>query len=485
MKLPGLQRYLAQNLDQKVIVPDEFTGLVGGSVTDAAPFKDNRLTFGDAYGLCVQALGLAQLRTNLLPTEITTSRLIKAKKPWTVAAAALLMLGLMGSYAAYFSAWKSADVTEPQMQQAMSQASNVVSQATNFEGEHSTLVSKFDELLGYRRNLLSNVDGRLLWLELMKAIDAALPKSQLDKPLDELTATDVSNMNELHIERLECEYMPNVGVWYAGAERVYKESIGLVVDDKPATVITDPVTGEAIASDAVADATAAEAADGAEPEASDDTVAADDAGTGEEMVDDNFVDESMAEGSDFAEEGEQAPTGAGWVIEISGHHFHNSNPNDPDNKIARDDEAAQFVRKTLIKNLEDGTVTLPSSDGTPKEYTMDELGIKYPILITRNLPRAVTYYPEAETVEEATALLNAWQQSQETGTGMPGGFGMPNFGQPTGTVGRDENAPTEPPKEWKLRRYDFTVQFLWVPKPRRVRDNPELATAEADTGGGF
>src|SRR5690606_32601642 len=54
MRLPGLQRYLAQNLDQDVIVPPEFTGLIGGSVTAAPQFQANHLSFGEAYGLCVQ-----------------------------------------------------------------------------------------------------------------------------------------------------------------------------------------------------------------------------------------------------------------------------------------------------------------------------------------------------------------------------------------------------------------------------------------------
>ena len=49
-------------------------------------------------GLCVQALDKAQLRTNLLPEEIVTTRLVKAKKPWAVAAAALLLAGMTINY---------------------------------------------------------------------------------------------------------------------------------------------------------------------------------------------------------------------------------------------------------------------------------------------------------------------------------------------------------------------------------------------------
>ena len=102
---------MSQNLDQEVDQIDEFTGLVGGSVTAVPNFKENVLTFGVAYGLCVQALDKAQIHTNLLPGEIITKRLVKAKKPWAVAAAALLLTGMAVDYASHYSAWRSAAVT--------------------------------------------------------------------------------------------------------------------------------------------------------------------------------------------------------------------------------------------------------------------------------------------------------------------------------------------------------------------------------------
>ena len=46
----------------------------------------------------MQAQEHAQLRTNLLPEEIITTRLVKAKKPWAVAAVALLLLALTINY---------------------------------------------------------------------------------------------------------------------------------------------------------------------------------------------------------------------------------------------------------------------------------------------------------------------------------------------------------------------------------------------------
>ncbi len=48
-----------------------------------------------------RAWGRAAVHTNLLPKEIVQSRLIKRKKPWAVAAAALVLLGCAINYAAH------------------------------------------------------------------------------------------------------------------------------------------------------------------------------------------------------------------------------------------------------------------------------------------------------------------------------------------------------------------------------------------------
>ena len=72
--------------------------------------------------------------------------------------------------------------------------------------------------------------------------------------------------------------------------------------------------------------------------------------------------------------------GPGWVIEIHGYHFHNSDL-DPSNW------GAQYVRNTLVKQLEEGEVELPigpPAEGTEKaptaKFKVQELGIRYPIL---------------------------------------------------------------------------------------------------------
>jgi len=453
MRLPGLQRYLTQNLEQKVLLLDEFSGLVGGSVTAAPQFQANHLSFAEAYGLCVQGLGFGQLNTNLLPGEIITQRLVKAKKPWTVAAASILMLGMAGNYFSHYGAYASASTEKPEMEQAISKASQVASNASSMEGQHTTLTTRFDEIEQIRRNLRSNDDGRLLWLELLKAVDAALPSDPRPIAARQPTADDVRNRTELHIDSIDCEHFPDVAVWYGEVRQALQEAAGIAAPQAAAPAEDAEGQPAEVAEDAAA-------ADGG---VVDEELAAADAEAEGELIDDmaqEFEDSGVGgEGEDLG------PSGAGWVVQLTGYHYHNSDFDNP-GEFDVDNEAGQFVRRTLVKNLREGSVTLPDSAGNPVEVSLKDLGISYPVMVSSYKPVAVTYDPNAASQEEATKAWREYTNSQDPTTGGFGGRGRPNA---------QENTEVKPPEHWKLRRYEFEVQFIWQPKPRTERENPELA----------
>src|ERR1700733_7955026 len=97
-KLPGLQKFLQQNLSQDVEKLETFFRLMGDDVKTAPQFQENLPSFAVAYGLGVQGLDRSGLRTHLLPPEIEQARLIRAKKPWALAGSALVMLGFSGLF---------------------------------------------------------------------------------------------------------------------------------------------------------------------------------------------------------------------------------------------------------------------------------------------------------------------------------------------------------------------------------------------------
>ncbi len=78
-KLPGLQKFLQQNLSNEVGRLEGFDKLAGDEVKSAPQFQDNLASFAVAYGLGVQGLDRGSLATNLLPPEIERVRLIRAR----------------------------------------------------------------------------------------------------------------------------------------------------------------------------------------------------------------------------------------------------------------------------------------------------------------------------------------------------------------------------------------------------------------------
>jgi type IV pilus assembly protein PilM len=458
MKLPGLQRYLSQNLDQEVKLGDSFSSLVSGSATAVPQFKDNTLTFGVAYGLCVQALDHAQLRTNLLPEEIVTSRLVKSKKPWAVAAVALLLVGMTVNYLGHYSAWRTAALGDdnPTMERYLTASKRAITNASAFADDHTKHVAKFEEIVATGNSLQANVDGRLLWLEVLKAIDAALPKDP--RPIDERkeTAEDVSQRPELHITSMECEHFSDVSQWYNGVERIY-ESRKKRQQERAQNAAAAAQPGgspDAAAGEVAADGTPpvdGAAVDGA---ASDPAMDA----SADPTMDAGFdptLDPTLA-GGEGAGGDEAWRTQPGWVIQMDGYHYHNSDPSD---------EGRQFILNTFFKNLEEGTVSLPDGpNGAMVDVPIKDLGIHHPVVITDLRIAEVRHVPET------------------TDDDLSGGMGRGNIGAGYSRmpmredVGEMGAVGDEKPQEvWKLRRYDFRIQFCWQPQPRGERQE-ELAT---------
>lgn len=90
-RLPGLQKYVQQNLQVEVHRIDR---LGGGAPTDARVatlFNENILSAVSAYGLAIQALDQARINSSLLPMKIRRERLWREKTKWFGAAAAVFV----------------------------------------------------------------------------------------------------------------------------------------------------------------------------------------------------------------------------------------------------------------------------------------------------------------------------------------------------------------------------------------------------------
>jgi type IV pilus assembly protein PilM len=92
LKLPGLQKYLQQNLGLPVEKPEKFDKIADSSAAAAPQFTDQLLSFAVPYGLAIQGLESGRVTTNLLPTELAKQVVWRKKKPTFAAAAACLLI---------------------------------------------------------------------------------------------------------------------------------------------------------------------------------------------------------------------------------------------------------------------------------------------------------------------------------------------------------------------------------------------------------
>jgi type IV pilus assembly protein PilM len=222
-KLPGLQKFLQQNLNQEIDRLETFEKLVGDEVKGAPQFQDNLASFGVAYGLGIQGLGRGGLGTNLLPPEIERIRLVRAKKPWALAASALIMLGLtfMFTLGDIRMLWA---VTSMPFQSAVARAKTVTQRGTSiqtaFDAAKKDWNAKFEE----GEALITDPSDRARWPQFLSVVSGFFPDPEEEYLLDptDPEAQDTLEKLRVHIDAIKPVYRKDVGEWYTGLDPKFK-----------------------------------------------------------------------------------------------------------------------------------------------------------------------------------------------------------------------------------------------------------------------
>jgi type IV pilus assembly protein PilM len=344
-KLRGLSDFVAKQLQLEVHRLEKFAALEGPAL--AAPaFRDNRLGFGTAYGLALQAAGGASLGTNLLPKEIALDRLVAAKRPWVLAA----MLGLLVAGLIHFSGWflAAASYRPDSYRNAFAASEATRSRSAAAKSAFEEAEQRLRKTAAWERYLIEVHDRRFQTLDLMRTIQALLPRDPEgqvpEKPADR---------NEIHIDSLDMEFVPDLAIWFRGVEQDWDQTLreagltsraGRLVADGDATAGPDQ-------------AAAAEPGDGNDGE-------------------------PAADGAEQPTAG--GPQGSGWVVQVVGHHFHNEDRH-------QGHEGEQFVRETLVRGLlgQAGEVPVAAGPEAGRLVQVADLGIGYPVIVQRTPIRKV------------------------------------------------------------------------------------------------
>lgn len=212
-RLPGLSKFLKQQLGVEVIRPDGFKR-IGVEGKREADFAEHAMNLATAYGLAIQGLGLQSVEANILPQTIQRARMWKAKQPWLVAAAACIAASagvIGGSYYMAQNTWLSAYRPD-----ASGGTDIEVRQVTN---EARGLLGRYEQIGRDEdprqriENLRRTLDYRDLYPLILEDIAEAIATLEPQEGLqtadyDQITAIPREERRRVYIDRITTAYQP-------------------------------------------------------------------------------------------------------------------------------------------------------------------------------------------------------------------------------------------------------------------------------------
>ena len=223
-KLPGLQKFLQQNLNNEVVKFEDFARMTGDEVKTAPQFQDNLASFAVAYGLGVQGLARGGLLTNLLPPEIEMVRLVRAKKPWALAASALIMLGLaalfaLGDYRVL------ATVTTPAFKSAVENAKTVSKRGSDLKSQFEKAKGEWQSEFEVGKALIVDPTDRGLWPQFLATVSGFFPDPITEYHLnpDDPSVQDEIEKLRVHIDAIRPVWRTDLKTeWFDEVDKTLK-----------------------------------------------------------------------------------------------------------------------------------------------------------------------------------------------------------------------------------------------------------------------
>jgi len=219
-RLPGLAKFLSQNLGVEVEKIESLSSLGESEVTSAPMFRKNVLSFGVAFGLALQGAGQAKISTSLLPPEILSQKIMKKKRPFFVAAGAALVLAL-GAFAydqiATHGEIAGAGDEVERLQDAVDQVRRTNSQhQAAFEEQKETLTQRQQKITRLEGLIEHRDYGYRVWQRLWKAWPYDPRWEQYDAFKDEPLRSSLGIIEMLDVAMY---YVPDVRAYSEQVER--------------------------------------------------------------------------------------------------------------------------------------------------------------------------------------------------------------------------------------------------------------------------
>lgn len=170
-KLPGLQKYLQQNLSMEVERIEAFTAAAPTDPKLLAVFQDNATSCVTAYGLAVQAMGEGKIVSSLLPGHIRREKVWRDKGKWFAASAALFVAGAGVALAGAYIPKLAFEAQE----EDRSRIASVLREAQSLDQEWSAVENAGESERTLIKNVRSLKDDRTVWPQIVEAVRGAVP----------------------------------------------------------------------------------------------------------------------------------------------------------------------------------------------------------------------------------------------------------------------------------------------------------------------
>ncbi len=204
-RLPGLQKFLEQNLSIPVVRIDSYNRLGPAEVVNTPAFSENVLSFAVAYGLACQGLGASQVDTNLLPDEIAKQRLYARKTPWFIGSAA--MLAILAVLPMVRSSVDAGTLEETRSK--LSEAKRLVDAQQDYQRQLSQIQTRGGKGFDEAEDSFQVYAHRMFWPMVQEAVTKSIATVARDQnlPYDQLKEIPRPQRRVLNVVSMSSEYV--------------------------------------------------------------------------------------------------------------------------------------------------------------------------------------------------------------------------------------------------------------------------------------
>ncbi len=176
-RLPGLQKYLEQNLAVEAVRLNAFNRLRPSEAINAPAFQENVLSFAVAYGLGLQGLNQSPIQSNLLPLAIQKQVHWRKEKWWFIAAAVVMLLSVGGAIlsARGVKSTTAADNTGEEFKQS----SRVLADHRKIQDAKSKLEGQGADEVKEIENIIAVTGYRTVVLQIQHLVHKSFPRQWL------------------------------------------------------------------------------------------------------------------------------------------------------------------------------------------------------------------------------------------------------------------------------------------------------------------